>query len=74
MKAVDVLKQYLSTIESPDSIMSSFYEVEHCSYRERSCWVFLEEKANFPIGLHTTLVELTHLYILMEIPGFVSLN
>ena len=64
MKVVDVLKQYLSTIESPDSIMSSFYEVEHC-IRERG--FFEKEKANFPIGLHTTLVQLTHLYILMEI-------
>ena len=39
-KAVNVLKQYLSTIESSDSIMSSFYEVEHCIERE----VFLKKK------------------------------
>ena len=34
MKAVDVLKQYLSTIDTTYSIMSSFYEVESCIERE----------------------------------------
>ena len=34
MKAVDVLKQYLSTIYTTYSIVSSFYEVESCIEKE----------------------------------------
>ena len=34
MKAVGILKQYLSTIDTTYSIMSSFYEIESCIERE----------------------------------------